>query len=95
MKNAQYNTQDVKRTCENKLDISFKKSRSKEFNGWFCLEGKKKYRITVPKGKKAIGQKTYQSMARQLGLSVLQFDDLLDCPIRLREYLQIISSQML
>jgi hypothetical protein len=45
----------------------------------------------VPKGRKSIPPKTYKTMADKLGLNISQFDDLLDCPIRLREYLQIIS----
>lgn len=89
MKNAKFNTKDVKDVCEKKLHIEFRDGG--EFNGWFWLDGKKAKRITVPKGRKPIPPKTYQSMARQLGLQVGQFDSLLECPLKLKEYKQIIS----
>ena len=41
---------------------------------WFWLNGKKKKRITIPKGRKPIPRKTYKSMAVQLGLNAKQFD---------------------
>ncbi|MFH1674321.1 MAG: hypothetical protein ABIF87_12970 [Pseudomonadota bacterium] len=89
MQNAKFHTRDVKNTCENKLDINFKSG--KEFNGWFWLNGKKKKRITIPKGRKPIPRKTYKSMAVQLGLNAEQFDDLLECPLKKKGYEQIIS----
>ena len=89
MKNANFDTRDVKTTCENKLDIEFRKS--KEFNGWFWLNGKKTKRITVPKGRKPVPRGTYKNMARQLGLNVSQFDDLLECPLDKESYEQILS----
>ena len=79
MKNAQFNTLDVKRTCESKLGIDLR--RGKELTGWFRLDGKKTARITVPKGRKDIPPKTYKSMALQLKLPVNKFDELLECPL--------------
>ena len=35
MKNADFNTHDVRRCCENKLGITFRKG--KEQNGWYWL----------------------------------------------------------
>ncbi|GJQ57484.1 MAG: hypothetical protein D8M57_18145 [Candidatus Scalindua sp. AMX11] len=90
MKNASFHTSDVKKCCENKLEIEFRKS--KEFNGWFKLEGKKTARITIPKGKKPIPPKTYKSMAKQLKLSVNQFDDLLECPLTREGYNEILNN---
>ena len=88
MKNAQFDTGNVKYTCENKLQVRFRKG--KEFNGWFWLDGKKAKRVTIPKGRKPIPPKTYKSMARQLGLNTSQFDDLLECPLDKEGYEQIL-----
>lgn len=91
MRNAAFNTLNVKNCCENKLEIEFKKTRSKEHNGWFRLDGKKITRITVPKGRKFIPPKTYKSMAKQLKLEVDQFDELLECSLKIEGYRKIIS----
>jgi hypothetical protein len=95
MKNSNYHTHDVKKICENKLEIIFKKitgNRSDHFNGWFYFEGKKSKRITISKGRKPIPPKTYSSMAKQLGLNTQQFDSLLECPLTLNDYKKIICS---
>ena len=79
MKHSTFDTRDVKKCCEKKLDINFR--HGKEFNGWFFLYCKKAARITVPKGRKGIPPKTYKTMATQLKLNVQQFDDLLECTL--------------
>jgi hypothetical protein len=89
MKNSKFHTSRVKSVCENKLEIKFR--NGKEFNGWFWLDGIRTKRITVPKGRKPIPPKTYKSMASQLGLSVDEFDSLLECPLKLKGYIEIIS----
>ncbi len=89
MKNANFDTKDVKKVCENKLDINFRKG--KEYNGWFNLEGKKAARITIPKGRKPIPRKTYKSMAKQLQINVDQFDRLLECPLDRNEYVKLLK----
>jgi hypothetical protein len=90
MKNGSFDTRDVKRRCEEKLDISFR--HNGEFNGWFIFNQIRVARITIPKGRKPIPPKTYKSMAGQLKLTIEQFDDLLECPIRMKEYLQILRN---
>ena len=92
MKNTKFSTADVKRCCEKKLEIEFRSG--KEFNGWFILNGLKVARITVPKGKKPIPPKTYQSMASQLKISVQDFDDLLECPLKREGYEKIIATKL-
>ncbi len=93
MKNAQYDTRNVKHTCENKLGIAFR-TGGKEYNGWFLLDGRKTARITVAKGKKFIPPKTYGQMARQLKLQVRDFDGLLDCPITREHYERILRTHL-
>lgn len=92
MKNAQFSTDDVKRCCEKKLAIEFRSG--KEFNGWFILDELKVARITVPKGRKFIPKKTYQTMALQLKLSVRQFDELLACPLDRERYEEIVRAKL-
>ena len=89
MKNSSFNTNDIKKRCEKKLDIEFRKR--KEFNGWYLLAGIKTVRITIPKGRKFIPPKTYKSMATQLKLTVSQFDDLLECPLSHDEYKKLLK----
>jgi len=89
MKNNKFSTTDVKRVCESKADINFRKA--KEFNGWVELNNKKIARITIPKGRKPIPKKTYKTMAGQLKLTVSQFDDFLECPLSKKDYFGIVS----
>jgi hypothetical protein len=79
MKQSSFDTNDVRKCCERKLEITFR--HGKELNGWFRLGGRKAARITVPKGRKNIPPKTYKSMADQLRLSVQEFDELLECTL--------------
>lgn len=60
-------------------------------NGWFFLEEKKTARITVSVGRKSIPPKTYKSMATQLKLTIEQFDELLECPLRYNDYVTILQ----
>ena len=86
MKNALYKAIDVKKACSRKLQIDFK-ARKTHNNGWFCFEGKRVARITVPHGRKGLKTKTYVSMAKQLKITTDQFDGLLDCSFGRKEYL--------
>ncbi len=94
MKNTGYSTHDVKKCCENKkkLDIRFR-TKGKEFNGWFKKNDVKINRITVPKGRKPITKKLYQSMARQLKLKTEEFDKLLECPLEKSGYEKIMREK--
>jgi len=87
MKNAAFNTNDVKHCCEDKLRVPFREG--KEFNGWVTIDNKKFARITVPMGRKSIPPMTYKSMAKQLRLTTGQFDELLECPLNWEGYVEI------
>ncbi len=91
MGREQYVTLDVKAKCESKLGIKFREN--KEANGWFAHEGRRVCRITIPLGRKPIPPGTYRSMARQLKLTNAQLDALVDCPLKLSEYEQILKDQ--
>ena len=92
MDNDKYNSQDIKKVCENKLGLEFRSG--KEFNAWYRLENKKVARITVPKGKKSVPKGTYKSMAKQLKLQVQQFDELLECPLTHEDFKRIIEDYL-
>jgi len=92
MDNTQYNSNDVKKICENKLNISFRSG--KEFNGWYLFNDIKIARITVPKGRKYLPPGTYKAMANQLKLTTTQFDDLLACPLNSKDYKIIIKKKV-
>jgi hypothetical protein len=95
MKNTKFDTFKVKSCCEKKLGIEFRKSRSAEFNGWFIFGNKKVARVTVPKGRKFIPPKTYKAMAAQLKLTIEEFDNLLECPLKRNNYEDIIKMKVL
>lgn len=90
MRNAEFHTHDVKKCCESKLGIKFKPGA--EFNGWYTVDNRKAARITIPMGRKPIPPKTYKSMAKQLKLTIKEFDSLLECPLTRQDYDKIIRS---
>lgn len=91
MKNAQYDTFHIRQVCERKLGIKFE--ATKETNGWFEFDGKRIHKISVPKGRKTLPKGTYASIARQLKIGVEQFDGLLDCPLKLENYIDILREK--
>lgn len=91
MDNSKYNSQQIKKICEKKLEIEFQ--ARKHFKGWYKLNGVKKTKIIVPLGKKYVPKGTYKSMAQQLKLEVQEFDDLLKCPLSAEEYKEIIKDR--
>lgn len=98
MDNNKFKYADIKKVCENKLNIEFR--AAKEFNGWFILDGKKVARVTIPHGKGSrskdgIPKGTYKNMAKQLKLTIEQFDKLLNCPLKENEYKEILRKQLL
>ena len=84
MKNSSFNAHHVRQCCERKLGIDFR--GKKELNGWYYFDKKKHARITVPQGRKFLPPKTYKTMATQLKLTVDEFDDLLECPLKHDDY---------
>lgn len=91
MKNAQFKALDVVNACKQKLGVRFRGGR--ERTGWFRLQRKKIARITVPKGRGSLRKGTYQSMARQLFLTISEFDALLDCSLHYADYIKILDSR--
>ncbi len=92
MKQSSFDTNDVKKCCKGKLEITFR--HGKEFNGWFRLGSRKAARITVQKRRKNIPPKSYKSMADQLRLSVQQFDELLECTLMKAGYEELLRKSL-
>jgi hypothetical protein len=92
MKNQKFNNFRIKKICESKLDIDFKKG-AKELSGWFKKDDKKVNRITIPKGRENPKRGTYKSMATQLDLKVSEFDELLECPLDRKGYEKILKDR--
>ena len=93
MSGYDYVCSKIKRSCENKLGIKFRPSRSKEINGWFMINKTKITRITIPKGRRRVGKGLFNVMAKQLKLSKQQFRDLIDCPLTRRDYEEILMKK--
>lgn len=87
--NAQYNCHDIYRRCKKKLK-SMTFEDGKHIVGRYYINGAQKSWITIPKGRKPVTPGTYASMARQLKLNVAQFDDLLECPLSIKDYEKIL-----
>jgi hypothetical protein len=92
MKNQKFNAHDIRKTCEAKLKFNFRKG-GKELNGWFRMNNVRVTRITMPKGRKFVPRKTYAMMAKQLELSVSEFDALLECPLNRNGYEGILKKR--
>lgn len=92
MLNSRFDSHEIRRVCERKLGIAFKSG--KEYNGWYRINGRKTKRITVPKGRKFVPPNTYSSMARQLGLTSSQFDDMLICTITRVQYDSLLRGEL-
>jgi hypothetical protein len=88
MNNTHFNAQHVRKICEHKLTIKFRSGA--ELNGWFTYKDKRICRVTVPCGRKLLTPKTYSSIAKQLHLSIDNFDELLKCPLKYENYVHLL-----
>lgn len=93
MKNSKFDTLDVKKVCQSKAKVKFRKG-GKEQNGLVSLGKVRAARITIPKGRKPIPVKTYKAMAHQLKLNVPEFDDFLECPLTTKEYFKLLGERV-
>lgn len=83
----------VKSSLENKLLINF--ATGKELNGWFYYKERKILRVTIPKGRDELKIGTQNSIRNKLRLSANDFDDLINCPLRLEDYIDILKEKKL
>lgn len=72
-----YAPRDLTRACENKLAIAFGGNRHR--SGWYTLDGKKLFRIIMPKSHRDWGTKTKSNMFKQTRLTRDEFGNLVSC----------------
>jgi hypothetical protein len=95
MSSEKYNTDRVKRTCEDKLGIQFRKRGAPHNVGWFKFNNRKTVRVVLAKGRKKIKKGTFDSIVNSLRLTHEEFDDLMKCPLGLAEYIEILRERRL
>ena len=93
MDKAKYNTHRIKLCCQRKLGVNFGKTRGDHFNGWVMFNNVRKVRITIAKGRTAPQPKTYKSMAKQLLLSVREFNQLISCVLSRIQYAKLVEQR--
>lgn len=81
----------VRIALEKKLGINFRSG--KELNGWFYSNNQKILRVTIPKGRDELKIGTQNSIRDKLRLSSADFDDLINCPLRLEDYIDILKEK--
>ena len=74
-----YTPRQLTRAFENKLGISFGGGQHR--SGWYTLDGRKLFRIVLPKAHRDWGVSTKSNIFQQTKLSPDEFDDLVRCPM--------------
>lgn len=86
---------DLDRAIQDKVKPQERRA-SKEVNYWYCLDGKRLFRITKPKvhsgGSVPIG--TLNQIRQNLKLSADQFSDLVNCPMSGAAYEALIRQKV-
>jgi len=91
MGREQSDTHELRTRCEKKLNIEFRSG--KESNGCFVHAGRRIARVTIPLGRKDLKVGTFGNMAKQLFLTNVQLNELIDCPLGLTEYLDVLRKR--
>ena len=79
-----YTPRQLSRACENKLRILFRGDRHRA--GWYTLDGRRLFRIVLPKSHRDWGVKTKSSIFKTTGLSRDEFHDLVTYPMTGPQY---------
>lgn len=77
-----------KRECDRALEkVIGKHPATKECNAWYSLDGKRRFRITIPKGKSGdFGTGTKKQIVNQFRLTNAEFTDLHRCTLSAADY---------
>ena len=86
-----FTKQDISKTLIKKLKISLR-SR-KERIGWYIVNDKKILRVTIPHGRGFIPSGTLNSIRNQLQLDKEQFKNLILCPMKEKDYEEIMRKK--
>ncbi|MCK5059235.1 MAG: hypothetical protein KAT34_21480 [Candidatus Aminicenantes bacterium] len=81
----------VKNVLEKKLGIEFRSG--KELNGWFYFNNQKILRVTIPKGRDELKIGTQNAIRDKLRLNSPNFDNLINCSLRLDNYIDILKEK--
>jgi hypothetical protein len=79
------------------LQASQSKRRAPHPIYWYCLDGKKALRITMPNthgGSKSISTGFLKQIQNSLKLDTRQFEDLAECPLSAEEYEAIVRNKL-
>jgi len=97
MKWRNFTCGDLYEGVAQKLDLeSTKKKRSPHPVYWYTLDDRRVLRVTLPNwhgGSQAISTGFLQQIKRSLRLTTRQFEDLVNCPLTVEEYEQIVREQ--
>ena len=64
---------------------------------WYCLDGKKELRITMPNihgGSGSISTGFLKQIQNNLRLNTQQFEDLVECPLKVEEFERIVREKI-
>ena len=87
-----FKKQEIRAAIERKLGL--KPSVGKENNVYFLIDNKQVLRITYPKGRGDLKQKTVRTIKRQTTLSWDDFVDLVQCPLTSSDFEKIIRKKI-
>jgi hypothetical protein len=82
----------VTRALQTKLRLSV--SSGKELQGWYCLDGKKVLRVTLPHDHGTLPPGTANAIRNELKLDHEQFARLVQCPMKASDYEALIRTKM-
>lgn len=82
---SNYSPRDLTRMCEGKLAIDFRDGD--ERTGWYYLDGKPLFRVTIPKIHRGDwGRRVQKHVFVQTRLTPDDYDDLVRCPMSASEF---------
>ena len=70
--------------CDLKLDVDL--GAGKHRAGWYVLDAKRLFRVTIPKAHASWGPGIQKDLLRKTRLSPEEFDDLVRCPMSGPQY---------
>ena len=79
-----YTPRQLGSACDAKLNISFRGGKHRA--GWYVLDGKKLFRVTIPNAHSSWGPPVQKALFRNTRLSAEEFDDLVRCPMSGPQY---------
>ena len=83
--------QDIANAIIKKLNIKLR--TGKERNGWYMLDGNPVFRVTIPHGNGYIPPGTVNEIIKETKLDKQQFRDLINCPLKSKDYERIIREK--